>query len=72
MHCDALGRELGLGSGRELDGRGGRGQLGRRTVGLTAAGAATAASRDGRLSRYDGAATLASTVGVDACGSDSR
>merc|ERR1719163_2513270 len=28
---DALGREVGLGSGRELDGRGGRGQLGRRT-----------------------------------------
>ena len=31
MHCDALRREVGLGAGRELDGRGGRGQLGRRT-----------------------------------------
>ena len=39
---------------------------------MTAAGLATAASRDGKESRYDGAATTASTVGVDACGSDSR
>ena len=39
---------------------------------MTADGAATAASSDGRLSRYDGAATVASTVGVDACGSDSK
>ena len=34
MHCDALRGEVGLGSGRELDGRGGRGQLGRRRSGL--------------------------------------
>ena len=31
---DALGREVGLGAGRELDGRGRRGQLGRRSRGL--------------------------------------
>merc|ERR1719217_1013452 len=41
-------------------------------VGLTADGAATAASRDGNDSRYDGAATVASIVGDDVCGSDSR
>ena len=37
MHCDALGREVGLGAGRELDGRGGllgRGKLGRGSRGL--------------------------------------
>ena len=37
MHCDALGREVGLGAGRELDGRGGllgRDQLGRGSRGL--------------------------------------
>jgi hypothetical protein len=40
-------------------------------VGLTAAGAATAASSFGSDSRYDGA-TVASTVGDDVCGSDSK
>ena len=34
MHCDALRGEVGLGAGRELDGRGSRGQLGRRRRGL--------------------------------------
>ena len=34
MHCDALRGEVGLGAGRELDGRGGGGKLGRRGRGL--------------------------------------
>merc|ERR1719163_2603546 len=45
---DALRRELSLGSGRELDGRGSRGQLGRRRSGLDGG-----RSGDGRFQRRE-------------------